>query len=504
MSARRLLYLDQQHLAVYAWQGGKLLPNGLFASTTDGQRQFVSYLREHRSNTFSLLANVADEVQHLENIPYLRGRDRQTLLQRKIIQHFPGTALTAAISLGQESGQRKNEKILLSALTDPAHLAPWLRCLNEAAAPLAGIFTLSQLGGPLLKKLGHGRERCLLLTQQDDSLRESYIVDGQTLFSRRVPLTDLSSPALARSFAAEASTLQHYLIGQRLIGRDESLSVFIIAHPRDLPAISETTAASGQLRYTLLDNARIAADIGLLPPPADSRSDALFLHLLASAPPRQQFASPAHRHDFHLAKIRRSLSAASLIVLLLSALFSSMQIAKIRDWTNQTQQLLTAEAELKKSVPAIASNTAPLDIAPEAFRNLARRHAELRRQQRSPGSAFAVLSKAVEQTPAIQLDKLAWKMSHSGPSTATGIDGDAETLTVSGNIHSDSTANQRQILGTLEEFIEKLRRNPATTIKIVRSPVDIDSGRTVLGGDRDVNSARSIQFVIELTQKLLP
>jgi hypothetical protein len=60
-----------------------------------------------------------------------------------------------ATSLGYEKNQRKNEKLLLSALTDPAHLEPWLQRLNAAEVALAGIYSVSQLGGLLLKNWGY-------------------------------------------------------------------------------------------------------------------------------------------------------------------------------------------------------------------------------------------------------------------------------------------------------------------------------------------------------------
>jgi hypothetical protein len=227
----RLLYLNAQRLSAFAWQGGRLLAEGVFASDDDGLRQFAEYLTGHSGSDFSLLANVAEEGHVQELIPFLRGADRQALITRKIGQHFLGTSLAAAISLGYEKTQRKNERVLLSALTNPAHFAPWLQAIDTAEVPLAGIYTVAQLGGQLLKKIGQNAGRCLLLTLQDQSIRESYLVGGHAHFSRMAPLTDSSIGGIARSFAAEASKLHQYLIGQRLIGRDDVLPVYIVAHP---------------------------------------------------------------------------------------------------------------------------------------------------------------------------------------------------------------------------------------------------------------------------------
>jgi hypothetical protein len=140
----RLLYLNTHRLSAYRWQQGKLRCEGVFNHNDEGFRLFADYLAGHASSQFSLLANVAEEGHALETIPFLQGADRQTLITRKIGQHFLGTSLAAAISLGYEKRQRKNEKLLLSALTNPAHFEPWLGKLGEAEVALVGIYTVAQ------------------------------------------------------------------------------------------------------------------------------------------------------------------------------------------------------------------------------------------------------------------------------------------------------------------------------------------------------------------------
>ncbi|HXE40595.1 MAG TPA: hypothetical protein VN639_19190, partial [Azonexus sp.] len=229
MNARRLLYLNTHRLTAYAWRHGRLLAEGVFENGDEGLAQFAAYLANHRRSHFSLLANIAEEGHVLETIPFLQGRDRQALITRRIGQHFLGTHLATAFSLGFEKVRRKNEKVLFSALTNPAHIEPWLQRINDAEAPLAGLYTVAQLGGQLLKQLGQSASRCLLLSTQDHSIRESFLVDGQTIFSRMAPVTDSSIAGIASGLAAEAGKLHQYLVGQRLVGRDEALPVFIVA-----------------------------------------------------------------------------------------------------------------------------------------------------------------------------------------------------------------------------------------------------------------------------------
>jgi len=221
MTARRLLYLDAHRLTAYAWRQGRLDAEGSFSDSADDLAAFSRYLAPRRGSRFALLANVAEEEHVLDTIPFLARGDRQALIARRLSQQFMGSPLATAFSLGYEKTRRKNEKLLLSALTNPAGFEPWLKCLAAAEAPLSGIYTVAQLGGTLLKKLGGDKKGSLLLTMQDHSIRESYLRDGQTLFSRMAPVNDSSIAGLASAFAAEAGKLQQYLIGQRLIGRDD-------------------------------------------------------------------------------------------------------------------------------------------------------------------------------------------------------------------------------------------------------------------------------------------
>lgn len=510
MTARRLLYLNTHRLSAYAWQQGKLQAEGIFENDEAGLSRFADYLQDRQKSLFSLLANVAEEGHTLETIPFLRGSDRQALITRKIGQHFLGTSLATAISLGYEKARRKNEKLLLSALTNPAHFEPWLQRINQAEAPLAGIYTVAQLGGQLLKKLGFGQGRCLLLTLQDHSIRESFIVDGQTLFSRMAPISDSSTAGIASSFATEAAKLHQYLLGQRQVGRNEILPVFIVSHPQTTPSIEKVCTDHGQLTFALIDSHLAARRIGLQTPPEDCRSDALFLHLLASAPPRQQFAAEAHRHDYQLSKIRRSLIAAGLVALLGSLLFAAKESYRAHRLGEQTQMLAASQADLNGRYREIAATFPQLGIDNETLRRVTTRYRELIRQQRQPGLAYRMVSQAMNAVPSVSLDSIEWKIGHSGALTAgtamgkQDLTGEEEITTIRGHIRPTNTASTRQTLAIFEQFTEQFSHTPGLRVNVLEQPFDLQPGRSLRGGDGADDSAQPRPFAIAISQKIAP
>mgnify|MGYP001766095566 CR=1 FL=1 len=500
---RRLLYLNTHRLSAYTWRQGRLQAEASFDGNDEGLRLFGEYLAEHPRSHYSLLVNVAEEGHVVETIPFLQGKDRQTLLTRKIGQHFLGSPLSCATSLGYEKTQRKNEKVLLSALTNPAHLEPWLQRIERAAVPLAGIYTVAQFGGLLLKKLGLTAPRCLMLSMQDHSIRESYVVNGQAQFSRMAPLADSSIAGVASTFAAESGKLYQYLIGQRLIGRDESLPVFIIAHPASLPSIEKACPDRGSLSFSFIDN-RVAADkLNLHSLPDDNRCDPLFLHLLATDPPRQQYAGEAHRHHYHQSLLRRGLVTAGLVTLMASAIFSARELYVACDLRSEAAALSANEKDLSQRYRSISATFPQLGIDNETLRRLTGHHAELLRHQRQPGPILTDISKVLDKMPAVVLDEIDWKNGQNFRLTVGGHTEPPETAIIRGTIRLER-ASPRQILGTYDELIDALRTLPGVTVTALQRPVDIESNAPLRGGDGQEDESRPRRFAVEIARSRKP
>jgi len=89
-------------------------------------------LRGLKGELFCVLIDVAGEDFHEDQIPFLRGSDRDAVLQRRLAQRYRDTRLAAALSLGYVAGTRRNERLLLASFTNTQQLAPWLDALEEA------------------------------------------------------------------------------------------------------------------------------------------------------------------------------------------------------------------------------------------------------------------------------------------------------------------------------------------------------------------------------------
>src|SRR3954465_15187382 len=123
MSDSRILYFCADGHAVYRSSGKTLELEGRFATDEGGLDEFREYLRARRGTLFSAVADLAGEDFHEDQIPSLRGADREAVLQRRLAQRYRDTRLASALSLGNIiAGERKNERLLLASFTNTEQL----------------------------------------------------------------------------------------------------------------------------------------------------------------------------------------------------------------------------------------------------------------------------------------------------------------------------------------------------------------------------------------------
>ena len=100
MATRRILYFTAEDHYLYRSIGPALELEAKFTGDDLGLSAFREYLRAQRGALFAVVADLAGEDFHEEQIPYVRGADREALLARRLAQRYRDTRLAAALSLG--------------------------------------------------------------------------------------------------------------------------------------------------------------------------------------------------------------------------------------------------------------------------------------------------------------------------------------------------------------------------------------------------------------------
>lgn len=514
MPQRHLLYLSAHQLSAHQWKGGHLNAQASFPHSEEGLVAFRQYLEGHRQELFYLLINVADEGFQLDTIPFLQGKDREVVIQRKLGQYFYSTNLNMAQRLGFEKNRRKDERLLLAGFTNPAQIMPWTALIQSLGVPLVGIYSLPLLGPLLLKKLQPGPAPCLMLTVQDHSLRQSFFDKGELHFSRLVPLHDSSIHGIGHAMAAEAAKMYQYLTSQRLLPRGQTLQALALVHPQAMPMVTEACSNSSTVSFRLVGNDEAARLIGLTNAPEDSRSEALFLHLLAAQPPAQQFAPPPLRHDYRVWQLKALLSSGGLLIFLACLLFAGKQFYDASRLDSERAAVQAQADSAAQRYAELARTFPPMPVDNDTLRQVINRYQAMERLPATPREFYLLLSRALEATPQVELETIAWQ--RGGPGADSNGSGSAgttapsegdESALVRGSITTGSQANPRQVLAVFERFLAALRQQPGLQVNVQQQPFDVESGKSLKGGSSNDDTPASTEprhFVVQIVHRVMP
>jgi hypothetical protein len=514
MTQRRVLFLENMHLTAYRIGGGSVQPEGVFVADQKGLAAFGAYLAQHRRSVFMLLADVAEESFQIEDIPNSSGKDRRAIITRKLAQHFYGTPYSFALSQGRLKTGRRDERLLLLALTRPQQFEPWLTILQDTQAILTGIYSLPQTILGLLPR--QPSPQLLLITRTHAGLRQSFFVEGQMRFSRLTPLPKGSADESAMASALQAMKMHQYLVSQRLIERGKPLSTLLLVHPAEASAMRARCRDNIDLRFEVIDLLETAKRVGLHSPLADSHAEALFCHLLARKPPSEQFAPPAERQFHRLWQTRYALKAASAVILVSGLLFATKQGLEMLQTQGAVEQIQQQTRLDQQRYDATLQSLPKIPLSIDNLRALADRADQVVKRAQGPAPLLGQLSQSLDAFPSIAIERLEWKITEqieSAPSVAAAgaavppplpqnmASGPYAQVVVAAQLPISMAGNQRGQLALVADFTKHLGTAPDTLVTILQQPVDTQSGKTLKSGD-EKSTPEAPKFSFRLTRKL--
>jgi hypothetical protein len=524
MTTRRVLLLDGTVLTAHYWSAGRIKVEAEFSHEPVGLEAFANYLKKHRSSLFYLLADVAEEGFQLEDLPYVQGGDRNALLQRRLSQYYYNTPLSVALSLGRAKEGRRDEKLLFAALTRVETFTPWLDTLRESEAILAGVYSIPLvLAGFGTQLLGEGGQ-VLLVTLSRGGVRQTFFDQGRLHFSRLSQLATRSLDEVGRVASGDSAKIFQYLVAQRQIPRGAALRTVVLAHATQIPTLQDYCQDTGELRFEFLELGATARQLRLKDLPEDSNADNLFVHLVATKAPPQQFAA-ANETRFHkLWKIRSAVTSVAWIVLAGCLLFAGktgLELYEVREKTDATRAITAAETQRYDS---ILEGLPKISLTPDNLRALTARFEALQKRVPAMGPLLSHLGSALNDNPKIELVRLTWRIADSldapgkAPAEVKRVPGApplpgqaAAPVAKAGWVIVELQAqlplvlvsDRRAQLQLIDNFASRLR-DPQTDVKVLNRPFDIESDKPLRSGsDTDQTQGADVpKFALRIARPL--
>jgi hypothetical protein len=500
MSAKLVVYFTANGHALYRWGGGGLELESRFAPDEQGLENFRVHLKGHRGALVYVLADLAGEDFHEDQIPYLRGGDRQAVIDRRLAQRYRDTRLATALTLGLVSGERRSERLLLASFTNSQQFTDWLDALAECGAKLSGVYSVPLLAPALLARLGVRSGRAFVVSVNSTGLRQCYVEDGHLRFARLERIADMAPQALGPFVRAEMLRLVQYLGTLRAMPREGPPVQAVVIAPAALRASFEQALVSDlRLVFRTVDINEAARKAGIKRLPADAAGEQLFLHLAVRNAPREQFARVEDRRSYILWRLQRAIAFTGVAGFAACLLFAG---TRVYDLFSDKNQISALRQEAQAAVQQYERKTATFPVTQTTTDNLKATVVEFTRiagQSASPEPALAYLSQVVEKFPQMEIESVQWRVGKpegrdtgaEAPGTAAkpvapaagagSAPGMMQMIEVSGHVNATRRSDYRAITGQVQQFAEGLRGDPSWRILRTVLPFDVTPEGTLSG-----------------------
>lgn len=440
MAVRRVFVISGAGLAAYHRHGSKLLGPFPFEADEGGRAEFARYLERFPDDVTHVVADVVEEEFREETVPHVLAWERRALLRSRAARAFPGARYLHATRLGRERDGRRDDRVRFSALTRPETLTPWLAPMEERGVPLAGIHSPAMLTAAMLKAVGAVGDHVLVVSlQSGGGLRQTCFRRGKLRFSRLAILSRPTADGHESHVVAEIERTRRYLGNLRSGASGDRLDVHVLSHGEPLEALRRELArdagrnggdgAGGSdggdapARCDVVDLATVARRLGLRRWGGEASADRLFVHLLASRPPPNHYATPDQIRRHSVLRIGLVLKAASAAIAAGACLFGGAVALEGAAVSGHARALALHAALYERRYRAAQAALPPAPAEPAELERVVSAVNALRRRRADPVDVLAQLSDALQDFPRVRIEVLSWRTSDD-PEAPVDVQGD--------------------------------------------------------------------------------
>lgn len=517
MKADTLLCLSDSHLMVYRYASSLIsLVDVYDLSETESMGRFAQWLKADQSRTTAVLLDVSCEDYYEERLPHVNGRDRGLLLSRKITKFFPSQGYAHAELSNRLSTGRRDDIYFISGIADTAFIDPLIDTLVNNNLAIRGVYTLPQLAAELIQPIEHSAKLLLVTCEEDSSspdrysFRQSFIVNEKLYFSRKTTVAFGSGSDMAEVVRKEIERTWQYLNNRRVLEQDSRMQVLMLL-PAPVADCLKAEAEASHCDYVYADAKELAERHLYSSDTGELSSSALAAFILAKSGGRKSHYHPQRlgfiqKHQ----QIKQLLSLASVLVLALAVVFSTINIMaglNIKDASEgSAEQSRRLSAELKIQHDSFQYN----GPAPQKMQDMVALSERIEEQSALPAPIFSLISGSFSGFNELLLVRIEWRSiaAHESESSGAGrVDASRSSnqaaegrvvVSLFGELPG-FTGDFRHAIERIELLVTRLRSGEnVVAVEATRLPLDIDPSLKV---SRALSDQRTPGFAIDVTLK---
>lgn len=503
MADKLLIGISAQGATAAYWRERKIVECRAFADNEAGQTGFREFLAQLPAVPVHTVVDAVEEDYRFETLPHAIGSDRADMVNRKLRQHYRNTPYLSAWLLGRDSGKRRDDRYLFSALTNPEILGDWLQAVIARGLPVAGIYLLPMVTAGLLDKLDLKATNLLVVAQHAGGLRLTFFRERQFRLSRLTRGDSGKVEGSTRYFTDEISNTRLYLHALRTMTLDEQLTVALIDRSDALQEAAAGIARDNpSLECVRVGRRDLADRLGLDEALLEASPYAIYLHLLGIKEPPSNLAPASVTVGYKRYQARRGIYAgcgalaAAAVVWSSSNLYNAAMLrGDTEDAGRRTAQISSRYLEITRQFPQ-APTTA------ENLKNAVEIGQRLRETTHNPQKMMALMSRALEASPAIVVREFGWKYgataistegtraagAAAAPAAPTGTGTAAprsESALIEGEVRP-FRGDYRSAIATINAFAGRLAAQPEVAeVRVVKLPLNVNPALSLSGNTLD-------------------
>ncbi len=515
----QFMIVSNQALRLYVWENKNLR----FVSEFDGSAQSLEAFKQAQFNLKQLPAilvtNFLEESFRSETIAPVSGGDRKALLQRKMNYAFRKTSFRTATVIEREKEGRRDNRILLSGLTKPDLLIPWIKILLENKTPVQSVSSAAYLAEAFAKNSGFDKDDYTLIAslEHNNELRQTFMKKGKVLFSRLTNLTSRDLNNLGKEIYKESVQIRSYLERVKLLPYEESLKIRIYSNFDDedlklnhksshLNVFESVNAQDEMTQYSTQLSAKQQGPL------------IFFLYnLLQKKLIRNTYAPPKVRKFYLLKNIGLGLVYGSLATIVISLLISIPMYLEAWDLSSQQQTVVQQTQPLELEYEILTQRFPETPIPSQEMALVVEAYEQINSQVRSPVDAMAFISNNISSSPTLQLTDVSWILEPYTVDPALPENQNMRYLNRQNNPNNRylsaildnrtrlkveiggiaySSGSYREAQQQVQLFADALAENPGVQVTPLQMPTDVRVD-TALSTTIDNNELRA-PFLLEL------
>lgn len=521
MRVQHVIHLGIDSCVLYGWHGRSYVPVASYSPNSGEPAAIMEFLRDYSHGTIGIVADVLEEEHRRDRIATLGQRDQKALLERKLARAFPRTEFTAATLQGRTTDSIQSQDVLFSALTKPEHIRTLVEQLTAAKLPVVTVCSPALLSLAVVDKLraqmpDHVAAALLVTRDQEGRLRLAFFRNRKLIGSRLLRKSLSARPGDLQRLLRQLEESVRYFDPSFIVNATNPVDVFLLGEPETVPG--DAAAAGGghegfHLHPVSLDS--VTAGLGIRTRLQPGQADLLFIEILRRCRPVANYLPAGGRRYFQLEQVRRCAQAACVVFGATALLAGTWNGLSLLDTKLQTRDVSNSLDTVSAGVHNHSEYQLDSAIDPRQMRQVVSAWQALVANRTEPQEIFALLSRAVDRQPRLQIDAIGWSplagfksASETDPDEGSEDDAGPDMpaagrirISVRGRVepfeHSYPLA-----FAEVESFMASLRADPrVTSVNARQQPLDVRPSSTLSGEVSRENNVEEASFAIDIVMR---